>query len=143
MSTPTFNPEQVLNTSAVDDRDILLLVQTVRQGIKYPLFVKIASQSPFNLSEWSVFLHLSERTIQRYKKEKKTFDPIHSEKILEITLLYKRGIEVFGDAESFNAWLEARNVALGNITPKSLLDTTFGISLLKDELTRIEHGVLA
>ncbi|MBA9079592.1 MULTISPECIES: type II RES/Xre toxin-antitoxin system antitoxin [Rufibacter] len=139
----TFNLEKNLSNSSVDDRDILLLVQTVRQGIKYPLFVKIASQSPFNLSEWSVFLHLSERTIQRYKKEKKTFDPIHSEKILEVTLLYKRGIEVFGDADNFNAWLEAKNVALGGITPKSLLDTTFGISLLKDELTRIEHGVLA
>ncbi|GAA4299254.1 type II RES/Xre toxin-antitoxin system antitoxin [Nibribacter koreensis] len=135
--------DTTLSNSSVDDRDILLLVQTVRAGIKYPLFVKIASQSPFNLSEWSVFLHLSERTIQRYKKEKKTFDPIHSEKILEVTLLYKRGIEVFGSPENFNAWLEAKNVALGGITPKSLLDTTFGISLLKDELTRIEHGVLA
>ncbi|WP_205503858.1 type II RES/Xre toxin-antitoxin system antitoxin [Rufibacter psychrotolerans] len=132
----------LFNTS-VDDRDILLLVETVRQGIKFPLFMKIANQSPFDLSEWSVFLNLSERTIQRYKKEKKTFDPIHSEKILEVTLLYKRGTEVFGNAESFNAWLEAKNVALGGITPKSLLDTTFGIGLVKDELTRIEHGVLA
>ena len=139
----SFNLEKNLTNSSVDDRDILLLVQTVRQGIKYPLFVKIASQSPFSLPEWSVFLHLSERTIQRYKKEKKTFDPIHSEKILEVTLLYKRGIEVFGHTDSFNAWLEAKNVGLGGITPKSLLDTTFGISLLKDELTRIEHGVLA
>ncbi|PJW96381.1 hypothetical protein CWI54_27485, partial [Escherichia coli] len=58
--------DSTLSNSSVDDRDILLLVQTVRAGIKYPLFVKIASQSPFNLSEWSVFLHLSERTIQRY-----------------------------------------------------------------------------
>ncbi|WP_207430015.1 type II toxin-antitoxin system Xre/ParS family antitoxin [Sabulibacter ruber] len=132
----------LFNTS-VDDRDILLLVETVRQGIKFPLFMKIANQSPFDLSEWSVFLNLSERTIQRYKKEKKTFDPIHSEKILEVTLLYKRGTEVFGNAEGFNAWLEAKNVALGGITPKSLLDTTFGIGLVKDELTRIEHGVLA
>lgn len=140
---PSLDVETTFSNSLVDDRDILLLVRTVRQGIKYPLFVKIASQSPFNLSEWSVFLHLSERTIQRYKKEKKTFDPIHSEKILEVTLLYKRGTEVFGNAERFDAWLEAKNVALGNITPKSLLDTTFGITLLKDELTRIEHGVLA
>jgi uncharacterized protein (DUF2384 family) len=50
---------------------------------------------------------------------------------------------VFGDKERFNVWLNATNIALGNVKPKDLLDNTFGISLLKDELGRIEHGILA
>ena len=81
--------------------------------------------------------------MQRYKKEKKSFDPIYSEKILEVTLLYNLGAEVFGNKDKFNTWLETKNLALGRIKPKGLLDNTFGIGLLKDELTRIEYGTLA
>lgn len=95
------------------------------------------------MQDWSRFLHLSERTMQRYKKEKKDFDPIYSEKIIEITLVYNRGVEVFGNQGKFDTWLETSNIALGGMTPKSLLDNTFGIQFVKDELIRIEQGVLA
>ena len=58
-------------------------------------------------------------------------------------LIYKLGVNVFGDKEKFISWSETKNLALGGVKPKELLDNTFGISLLKDELTRIEHGILA
>ena len=77
------------------------------------------------------------------KREKRTLDSIQSEKFLEIALLCNKGTEVFGKAEKFNSWLETENLALGKIKPKMLFDNTFGINLLKDELTRIEYGVLA
>lgn len=126
-----------------DDRDTLTLVDIVREGIKFTLFMGFANKSPFSLTEWSGFLHLSERTMQRYKREKRTFDALQSEKILEIALLYKKGISVFGSKEQFDNWLETENLALGKVKPKSLFDNTFGINLLQDELLRIEHGILA
>lgn len=129
--------------SWVTDQSIPNIIVTVRQGIKFSMFNKILKNSPFTLQEWSRFLHLSERSMQRYKAEKKTFDPIHSEKILEIAFLYQRGMEVFGSSENFNTWLNAKSIALGGVLPKELMDTTFGIDLLSDELIRIEHGVLA
>jgi putative toxin-antitoxin system antitoxin component (TIGR02293 family) len=132
-----------ISYSAVDDKDILQLISTIRQVIKYALFISLAEKSPFSLNEWSGFLHISERTMQRYKKEKKSFDPIYSEKILEVTMLYKFGIEVFGSTERFNTWLETKNLVLDGAKPKDLLDNTFGINLVKDELTRIEYGLLA
>ena len=132
-----------LSYKQIDDWDVFMLIGTVREGIKYGLFQHIADKSPFSTTEWSNFLHLSERTFQRYKKDRRTFDPLHSEKILEITLVYNKGVEVFGDKANFDAWLSAKSVALGGIKPKELLDSSFGIGLLKDELTRIEHGVLA
>ncbi len=127
----------------VDDQQALYLVDAVRQGIKFGIFMNIAGRSPFSLIDWSYFLHLSERTMQRYKKENLTFSPLQSEKILEITLLYEKGTEVFGNKEKFNSWLESENLALGKVKPKELLDSSFGINLLKDELIRIEHGILA
>lgn len=143
MARTTNMPESKISYDSVDDRDIMFLIDTVRQGIKYSYFVNIADNSPFSMNEWSNFLHLSERTLQRYKRERRTFDTLQSEKILQIALLYRLGIDVFGSKKKFDAWLETENFALGKIRPKELLDNTFGINLLTDELIRIEHGVLA
>lgn len=132
-----------LGYDLVDDKGILKLIEMVRKGIKFSNFTELVKSSPFDMNEWSGFLHLSERTMQRYKKEKTTFGNIHSEKIVQITLLFNYGVEVFGDKEKFNSWLETNNLALGQIKPKQLLDSSFGIDLVKDELIRIEHGVLA
>lgn len=129
--------------SSMDDSGVLSLIHTSRTGVSYSLFGNILDESPFTPKEWAHYLHISDRTMQRYTKERKDFDPIQSEKILEVALVYKYGVEVFGNKEKFDIWLGAKNVALGNVAPKSLLDTTFGIGLLKDELTRIEHGILA
>ena len=132
-----------LDYSNTDDKNILLLIKKSREGMKYVAFAGIQKQLPLKVSDWSNILHLSERTLQRYKKEKINLSPIYSEKVLEIKLLFNKGIEVFGDVENFSQWLNSKNIALGGVKPVSLLDNTFGIMLLKDQLTRIEHGVLA
>jgi putative toxin-antitoxin system antitoxin component (TIGR02293 family) len=135
--------ENSLTYGSVNDKDIFRLIDVIRGGVNFPDFFTIFKQSSFSLNEWSGFLHLSERTMQRYQKEQKTFDPLASEKILEILLLIRMGKDVFGNNDKFNIWLETRCVALGGKKPKEFLDNTFGIGLLKDELIRIEHGVLA
>ncbi len=135
--------EENLLHEYIDDKDVYSLIESVRKGIKFDIFQKIVNEGPFTLDDWAGLLHLSLRTIQRYKKEKKDFDSIHSEKIIEIMLLVKYGAEVFGSVDSFRTWLHAKNVAMGGVIPNDLLDSTFGIRLVHDELTRIEHGVLA
>ena len=135
--------EKKITYNSVDDKDVFSIIKAIKTGIKFSVFTSIAQNSPFTLNKWSGFLNISERSMQRHKKEKRTFDSDSSEKIIEITLLYKYGIEVFGNKEKFNSWLETKSVALGGVVPKELLDNTFGINLLKDELTRIEYGVLA
>ncbi|MGV3590030.1 MAG: type II toxin-antitoxin system Xre/ParS family antitoxin [Adhaeribacter sp.] len=131
------------NLAAIADQDVYTLIQSVRAGLPFNLYQELVATMPFTLTDWATYLHLSERTLQRYKKEEATFDAPQSEKILEILLLIKKGTEVFEDKENFAAWLEASNVALGHVKPKDLLDSSFGINLLREELIRIEHGVLA
>ena len=143
MPTTAKLSEPMITYGAIDDNNILSLIDAVRNGISFSFFNSLVRSSPFSLPEWSSFLHLSERTLQRYKKEKKNFGPVYSEKILEITMLYKYGKDIFGDEKNFHAWLDSSNVALGNSSPKQLLDNNFGIEMVKDELGRIEHGVLA
>lgn len=136
-----FDP--AVSYNSIDDISTLSLIDMVRHGIGFETFNSFANKSPFSLNEWSTYLHLSERTMQRYKIENRTFDPLQSEKIVEIALLYNKGIDVFGSTDKFDSWLLTDNITLGGIKPKMLLDNTFGINLLKNELIRIEYGVLA
>lgn len=137
------NAARKLNYGAVDDRDIFLLIKKSREGMKFSTFQKVSKFIPLKPGEWSKVLHLSERTLQRYKKDKLSFAPLYSEKIIEIQLLFNKGIDVFGNGNKFYKWLNSKNIALGGILPISLLDNTFGILMIKDEITRIEHGILA
>ena len=135
--------EAMVTYGAVDDRSVYTIIEAIRNGLSFEYFIKLVKRIPFSLSEWSEILHLSDRTMLRYKKQNGTFDPLHSEKILEISMLFKKGVEVFGDADNFHEWLGQKNIAVGGQRPKDLLDSGFGISLIKDELTRIAYGVLA
>lgn len=141
MANTTINRE--LTYELVDDKNILSLIETVRKGVNMSYFLNLADKIPISLHEWSQILNISERTLQRYKKESRSFDTMQSERILQITLLYHLGVEVFGDEEKLNNWLNIENLALGGIKPKELFDNSFGINLIKDELTRIEQGVLS
>jgi uncharacterized protein (DUF2384 family) len=49
----------------------------------------------------------------------------------------------FGSEENFHTWMETKSIPLGGVKPKGLLDTTYGINLITDELGRIEHGIFA
>ncbi len=132
-----------LSYEMMDDVDLLSLLQASRSGITYSYFNKLLQRCPFSIEEWATYLHLSSRSMIRYRNDKKVFDPIQSEKILQIALVYEEGIKVFGSAEYFDEWLSSKVIALGGLVPKSLLDNNFGITLIKDQLGRIAYGVLA
>ena len=136
-------PSDDISNMIANESGPMPLIYYTRQGINFDSFVQLAGMSPFNIQDWSKFLHLSERTMQRYKKEKKRFGPIYAEKIIEITILQKYGAAVFGNDENYAQWMEINNIALDGSKPKDLLDSTFGIKLIKQELGRIEHGILA
>lgn len=77
-------------------------VYYARKSLGYDKFAKIADMIPLEMGDWSENLHISERTMQRYKKENKSFAPIYTERILEITQLYQHGAEIFGNKNHFD-----------------------------------------
>ena len=133
----------IFSYNSADDKNALAIIDAVRTGISFKYFDNIVNNTPFSLGEWANYLQLSERTIQRNQKASKSFQPLQSEKIVDLLMLYKYGVEVFGDKDNFNIWLSSKSVALGGRCPKELLDTKFGIDMVKHELGRIEHGILA
>ncbi len=119
------------------------LIMVAESGIPYGAFNHMTEQIPLSIGDWADFLHLSERTLHRYRKDKLKFDPLHSERILELVLLFRKGEIVFGSEEKYFIWLNSKNISLGGKIPKSLLGSAVGIGLIRDELSRIEHGILA
>jgi putative toxin-antitoxin system antitoxin component (TIGR02293 family) len=142
METKKELKEPAISYELMESFDTNRLIQLVREGVQFPVFSSLLKKISFSISEWASFLHLSERTMHRYQKENKTFDVVSSERIIQITILYEYGITVFGNKENFDTWLVSKNLALGS-KPKELLDTVFGIELINNELSRIEHGIFA
>ena len=126
-----------------EDAAVYEVMNVLRRGISFSTFLHIAKESFLDMHEWAKILHLDTRTLQRYKTSNLTFAPLQSEKILEIKFLNKLGADIFGDTDRFYVWLSADNISLGNIKPKDLLDNAFGIAVVRDELLKIQYGVLA
>ncbi len=132
-----------LTFRSLDNNDVFQLIDATREGVGYKIFDEFSITYPLSPNTWSRILNMSERTIQRYKREKKKFDSIHTERLLLIMLLFNKGSDVFGSTRNFLAWINSRNIALGGVKPIDLLDNSFGINMVKDELIKIEHGILA
>jgi putative toxin-antitoxin system antitoxin component (TIGR02293 family) len=88
-------------------------------------------------------LNISLKTIDRYKKDGKSLDPLMSELILKWMQLYRKGGEVFGSIISFNRWLEKPAYGLQGMRPEELISTSGGVTLVFEEICRIEHGDIA
>jgi len=106
-------------------------------------FKKIADKAPFTQTEWASFLHVSERTLQRYAKSNGHFAPINAERAMQINQVLQEGRSTFGKVENFYKWLKSEPSALeGKISIESLT-SNHGIQLVLTQLGRIQHGILA
>lgn len=126
-----------------DDRSFVKLINATRKGLPYKSLRRAQNVMPFSTQEWAKILHVSTRSIDRLKKENKKLNSTQTEKLIEVTLLYDYGVDVFGTSDKFSKWLNRTNIALGGVEPKSILDTNQGIKAVKSELSKIEYGVLA
>ena len=106
-------------------------------------FKKIADKSPFSQGEWAGFLHLSERTLQRYAKNNSTFAAINAERALQIAHLMEEGKNTFGNKDQFYSWLKGRPFSIEGELSLQSLTTSHGIQMVLTKLGRIQHGILA
>lgn len=124
--------------------DRMLLVQAIRSGIPYRLFVLIKEESPFNEEEWADLLSISLKSLQRYKASGNyLFKPTHSEKIFEIAEVTELGKAVFDNNEKFMLWLSTPSFALGNHKPLDLIRDSYGKEMVIGELHRIDQAIFA
>ena len=132
------------NTTKVNEpiaiyRSVKILPEV--QDFPYKKFEKIANKVPFTQKEWASILHLSEKTLQRYSKDNKSFEGIYVDRILQIEELIKLGLEAFTDANAFYNWLKKDKQVLGDLLTFDSLKNTYGIELLRNQVGRILHTV--
>jgi len=58
----------------------------------------------------------------------------------ELAELYAMGSSYFGN-EGFRRWMERPLFTLGNLKPLDLLDVSEGLTILKTEIMRLQHGI--
>lgn len=142
--SPGYAENQEISTVSDVFANRMLLAAVIRKGVPFEVFALIQQISAFSPEEWSEFLNLSAKTLQRYRQYNRRFKPIHSEKIIELAEVTTRGMEVFeNNGEQLNTWLTTPNFALGNRKPVDFLDNSYGKELVLNELGRIEHGIFA
>ena len=117
-------------------------IKLIRGGLKNRSIDSFIEHSSLTKKQVSRIIHISERTLQRNPPEK-IIDISSSERLIELTRLFHKGIEVFNEKDKFITWLNRPNKSLDNQMPIELIETNLGINLVIDELLKIEHGVFS
>ncbi len=116
------------------------LISLSRNGLRKSSVVSLSKYLGITMEKMSELLNISSRTLQR-KADDEALNITTSFQTLEVAELTAKGIDVLGTKENFSKWLSIPLVAIGNIPPINLLDTTQGIKILSKILGRIEHGI--
>lgn len=115
-------------------------IEIIRRGVPKKILDHLMVRTGITPDEMARILHISDRTLRRYNPQT-ILNQEQSERLIELAKLYSRGEHVFGTMEHFKSWMNNHVLTLGSKKPKEFLDTSIGISLLLDELGRIEYGI--
>ncbi|UOQ77205.1 MbcA/ParS/Xre antitoxin family protein [Hymenobacter sp. 5516J-16] len=124
-------------------QDSFALVMEARKGVPAATAFEVAEAFQLQANELEAIYELSTKTLRTYSQEKKPLSAASSEKTLKIISLYNLGLEVFGEAAAFLRWLDKPAHGLDQEVPLRLLETSGGIDLVAEELTRIAYGDLS
>jgi putative toxin-antitoxin system antitoxin component (TIGR02293 family) len=119
------------------------LVVSARKGVDTKIFYDILVMSGLEKDRLANMFHLSLKTIMRYSQANKNLDITTSEQALKIMALFKKGNDIFGNLAGFRNWLAKPQYGLGRQIPFQLMETSLGIDLISEELSRIEYGATA
>lgn len=127
---------QILDLEPFKVNEPLSRVDTFRKGLRKKSFDRLKEVTGLDNETLASALAVSSKTIQRTA----VFDVVQSEKMYALAELYAMGIEYFGE-DGFRRWMDRPLFSIGNIKPIDLIDVTEGVTLLKTEIMRLQHGI--
>ncbi len=122
--------------------DKMYLANAAAIGAPVSVLTDFEESAFFTKPEIAKMFGVTTRTLQRYSHKKK-LNSQHTEKLLQLAEVVYEGIRVFESKEKFETWFNKPSYALGSVTPKSLLTTSYGVEIVLGELNAIEHGIFA
>lgn len=135
-------PAALANLETVVSDDFALVMQA-RAGVPAKTAFAVANLLQLSAEELADILHLTTKTLRTYREANKRLTPTASEQVLKLLALARQGGEVFGEATAFRRWLEKPAYGLDHQAPLGLLQTSGGIDLVADEVSRIAYGDFA
>lgn len=115
-------------------------ISAIRSGLPGSSVNAVSELLQVSKGEIYSLLHITPRTAQRITRSER-LDVDKSDHLVQLMKIHRRCMDVFQDEDKAMRWLKTPNFSLGEQTPLSLLDTTEGIELVADTLSRIEYGV--
>ncbi|MVN75751.1 DUF2384 domain-containing protein [Hymenobacter sp. HMF4947] len=135
-------PAALANLEAVVT-DAFALVMQARTGVPAKTAFAVANLLLLSVDELADLLHTTTKTLRTYRDANKRLAPTASEQVLKLLALAQQGREVFGDATAFRRWLSKPAYGLSDQAPLALLQTSGGIDLVAEEVSRIAYGDFA
>ena len=123
--------------------DAFALVMQARTGVPAKTAFAVANLLQVSTEELAELLHLTPKTLRTYREANKRLAHAAGEQVLKLLALARLGGEVFGEAAAFRRWLGKPAYGLDNQAPLGLLQTSGGIDLVADEVSRIAYGDFA
>ncbi len=115
------------------------VIHASRKGVSRSDLKKFSLRVALPLTKISEVVPASYSTLAK----KSNYDKEVSERLFELAEVYAKGFDVFGDEKKFTRWLNKTSMALGGMTPFSLLDTSYGVKVVLNEIDRIDYGIFA
>ena len=115
------------------------LIGIIRNGVPGDAIGRMAEAMMVPRKQMYDILNMSPRTAQRSAASHLDIDK--SDHLVQIAKVHSRCMDIFEDPAKAVTWLQTPNCALGGRSPFSIMDTSEGIGLVLDSLTRLEYGV--
>jgi putative toxin-antitoxin system antitoxin component (TIGR02293 family) len=120
----------------------LAFVPMARIGFPFGALEATAGSLGRSVEATAKVINIPQRTMYS-RKSTNRLNPDESDRVLRLALVIAEADDVLGSREKTQRWLSKPSRALGGQTPESLLVTEYGAQLVREELSRIEHGVFA
>ena len=115
------------------------LREAIRSGFPPATVERVMQNSGMTLKELASSLDLSERSLQRRKREGKLAQT-ESDRLYRLARIVALAKHYMGDEEIATSWLREPNQALGGVVPLDLVDTELGARSVENILGRIAYG---
>jgi putative toxin-antitoxin system antitoxin component (TIGR02293 family) len=115
-------------------------IQAIRSGIRARVVDDLVAY--LDVPKHVVFkvLHTPESTAHRLIRNNRPLDSAASERIVRLADVIRLAEETFGGRAAGARWLKTPNLALGDATPLSMLDTEPGAHEVRRILSSIGYG---
>ncbi len=124
------------------DLDIMsnhAIVFSARKGLKTKVFYDFADTIQMPEKTLASLINLSARTISNYKEKRKNLEPLYSEHLLKLIVLFEKGEEIFGNLDEFNYWLK-KPFWNSRQKPIDWIVTSGGVDLVMEEIDKLSQG---